>query len=486
MAATAAEANATIVDICRSANATLAAKSKSMATEEIGLNEALEAAGIRPVETDLGEYILQLAGEHPVHIIAPAIEKTKEQVAELLSRVDGRPVAAELEELTKAARRQLRETFHAADVGITGANFGVCDTGSIVLVTNEGNGRLVSSLPRVHVVLMGMERLVASLSDLAVMLRLLARSGTGQRLSTYTTLITGPRRAGEQDGPDELHVVILDNGRSKLADGRYREMLACIRCGACLNVCPVYRKTGGAAYGPVYSGPMGAVLVPLLEGFEHAADLPHASSLCGACTDACPVKIPLHELLLELRRDLVDEGVALAPRAPCLQALVVRVVVAGGVSADYAPRPARRAICRACRPWARMEARPRAAEARPSLQGHAGEPRRRLRPQRRERRLRRPPGRRASDRGRGRVPCSLRPRRHGERRPRRVGGRAACRIAPARRPRDARLRGRDRRRAGRAVRSRGERPSELARHRHRPEPERGHRTEAHRRRARSG
>jgi L-lactate dehydrogenase complex protein LldF len=309
-AATAGDANAYIADVCRNAGAKLAAKSKSMATEEIGLNEALEAAGVRPVETDLGEYILQLAGEHPVHILAPAIEKTKEEVAELLSRVDGHPVAAELEELTKVARRQLRETFQTADVGITGANFGVSETGSIVLVTNEGNGRLVSSLPRVHVVLMGMERLVASLPDLAVLLRLLARSGTGQRLSTYTTLITGPRRAGERDGPDELHVVILDNGRSKLAGGRYREMLACIRCGACLNVCPVYRKTGGAAYGPVYSGPMGAVLVPLLAGLEQAPDLPHASSLCGACTDACPVKIPLHELLLELRRDLVEQGVA--------------------------------------------------------------------------------------------------------------------------------------------------------------------------------
>ena len=310
VAATADDANAYIVDVCRNANAKLAAKSKSMATEEIGLNDALEAAGVRPVETDLGEYILQLAGEHPVHILAPAIEKTKEQVADLLTRVDGQPVQPELEELTRAARRQLRETFHAADVGITGANFGVCDTGSIVLVTNEGNGRLVSTLPRVHIALMGMERLVASLADLAVLLRLLARSATGQRLSTYTTLITGPRREGEDDGPDELHVVILDNGRSKLVGGRYREMLACIRCGACLNVCPVYRKTGGAAYGPVYSGPMGAVLVPLLAGLERGADLPHASSLCGACTEACPVKIPLHELLLELRRDLVEEGVA--------------------------------------------------------------------------------------------------------------------------------------------------------------------------------
>ena len=281
-----------------------------MATEEIGLNGALEAVGVRVVETDLGEYILQLAGEHPVHIVAPAIEKTKEDVAELLSRVDGKPVPAELEELARAARRQLRETFLAADVGITGANFGVCDTGSVVLVTNEGNGRLVSSLPRVHVALIGIERLVASLADLAVLLKLLGRSGTGQRLTTYTTVISGPRREGEEDGPDELHVVILDNGRTKLVGGRYREMLACIRCGACLNVCPVYRRTGGAAYGPVYSGPMGAVLVPLLAELERAPDLPHASSLCGACTDACPVKIPLHELLLELRRDLVDEGVA--------------------------------------------------------------------------------------------------------------------------------------------------------------------------------
>jgi L-lactate dehydrogenase complex protein LldF len=310
LARTAADANAYIVDLCRRRGATLAAKSKSMASEEIGLNDALEAAGVKAVETDLGEYIIQLAGEHPVHILAPAIEKTKEDVAQLLSRVEGRQVPAELAALTQAARRQLRETFLAADIGITGANFGVCDTGSIVLITNEGNGRLVSSLPRVHVALMGMERLVASLSDLAVLLRLLGRSATGQRLSTYTTLITGPRRPGEEDGPDELHVVILDNGRSRLLGGRYREMLACIRCGACLNVCPIYRRTGGAAYGPVYSGPMGAVLVPLLVGLEHAPDLPHASSLCGACTEACPVKIPLHELLLELRRDLVEGRVA--------------------------------------------------------------------------------------------------------------------------------------------------------------------------------
>jgi L-lactate dehydrogenase complex protein LldF len=309
-AKTAAEASAYVADVCRRRGAKLAAKSKSMASEEIELNAVLESAGVRPVETDLGEYILQLAGEHPVHIVAPAIEKTAEQVAELLSRVDGEDVPVELEALTKAARRQLRETFLQADVGITGANFGVSETGSICLVTNEGNARLVSSVPPVHVAIMGMERLVPTTADLAVLLRLLARSGTGQKLTVYTTLITGPRRPGEQDGPEELHVVILDNGRTNLLRGRYREMLACIRCGACLNVCPVYRKSGGAAYGPVYSGPMGAVLLPLLVGLERAPSLPHASSLCGACTEACPVKIPLHELLLDLRRDLVEEGVA--------------------------------------------------------------------------------------------------------------------------------------------------------------------------------
>jgi L-lactate dehydrogenase complex protein LldF len=219
-------------------------------------------------------------------------------------------VPPELEALTNAARTQLRETFLEAEVGITGANFGVSKTGSICLVTNEGNARLVSTLPPVHVAIMGMERLVPTTADLAVLLKLLARSGTGQKITVYTTLLTGPRRPGETDGPEEQHVVILDNGRTNLLHGRYREMLACIRCGACLNVCPVYRKTGGAPYSDVYSGPMGAVLLPLLVGLEQAPSLPHASSLCGACTAACPVKIPLHELLLDLRRDLVAEGVA--------------------------------------------------------------------------------------------------------------------------------------------------------------------------------
>lgn len=308
--ATAEEASAAVVRICRDADAKLAAKSKSMVSEELDLNHALEAAGIRAVETDLGEYIMQLAGEPPTHIIGPAIEKSVEQVAALLSTVEGEQLEADGEKLLEVARRQLREIFLTADVGITGANFAIAESGTIVLVTNEGNGRLVTSLPRVHVALLGMERLLPTLPDLATMLRVLPRSGTGQELTTYTTLITGPRRDGEQDGPEELHVVVVDNGRSSIRGTRYESMLKCIRCSACLNVCPVYSKTGGHAYGPVYSGPMGAVLAPLLAGIERAPTLPHASSLCGACTAVCPVKIPLHELLLELREDLVEQRVA--------------------------------------------------------------------------------------------------------------------------------------------------------------------------------
>jgi L-lactate dehydrogenase complex protein LldF len=281
-----------------------------MATEEIELNAALEGAGMRVVETDLGEWILQLAGEHPAHIVAPAIDKTAEDVAKLFSELAGSPVSTDLAELTLFARTRLREVFETADVGITGANFAVSATGSICIVENEGNARLVSALPRVHISLLGMERIVPTLDDLSVMLRLLARSATGQRLSSYTTVISGPRRPGEQDGPEELHIVVLDNGRSNLRGTRYQEMLNCIRCGACLNVCPIYRKAGGGAYGPVYSGPMGAVLVPLLVGLEQAPALPHASSLCGHCSDACPVKIPLHDLLLDLRADLTEGGIA--------------------------------------------------------------------------------------------------------------------------------------------------------------------------------
>jgi L-lactate dehydrogenase complex protein LldF len=305
----AAEAREAVVAIARVAGARLVAKSKSMASEEIGLNAALEAEGMQVVETDLGEYIVQLAGSHPEHIIVPAIRQTAPEVAKLFEQVEGAPVSPELQELGRVARRQLAEVFQTADVGVTGANFAVSETGSICLVTNEGNAGLLTSLPRVHVALLGLERLVPTLDELSVLLQLLARSATGQRLTSYTRLVSGPAGRGETDGPEEFHVVVIDNGRSRLRETRYREMLACIRCGACINVCPVYRKSGGAAYGPVYSGPMGAILVPLLTGLERAPDLPHASSLCGACTDVCPVKIPLHELLLELRKDLVEERI---------------------------------------------------------------------------------------------------------------------------------------------------------------------------------
>ena len=289
----------------RAAGATRVAKSKSMATEEIDLNPALEAAGAEVVETDLGEWIIQLAGETPSHIIAPALHKDRHQIKDLF--VDAVAAAATLDtepaELVAFARGRLREVFLAADIGITGANFAVAETGSIVLVTNEGNGRLVTALPRIHVAVMGMERVAADWDQADLLLALLARSATGQRLSSYTNVVTGPRGGGELDGPDELHVVILDNGRSELLGGEFHEMLDCIRCGACLNVCPVYRQIGGHAYGWVYPGPMGAVLTPLLAADQpEAAELAGASTLCGACMDACPVQIPLQDLLLSLRR----------------------------------------------------------------------------------------------------------------------------------------------------------------------------------------
>ncbi len=304
-APTADDARRYIVGVVEAAGATRVAKSKSMATEEIDLNPALEAAGKQVVETDLGEWIIQLAGETPSHIIAPALHRDRHQIRDLFVDTVAAPPALDTEptELVRFARGRLREVFLAAEVGITGANIAVADTGSIVLVTNEGNGRLVTALPRVHIAVLGMERLAADWPQADLLLALLARSATGQRLSSYTNVVTGPRGAGEVDGPDELHVVILDNGRSDMLAGEYHEMLGCIRCGACLNVCPVYRQTGGHAYGWVYPGPMGAVLTPLLAGDQpEAAEVAGASTLCGACMDACPVQIPLQDLLLSLRR----------------------------------------------------------------------------------------------------------------------------------------------------------------------------------------
>src|SRR5262245_30110345 len=294
-----------ITDVVARHGATRVAKSRSMATEEIDLNTALEAAGAEVVETDLGEWIIQLAGETPSHIIAPALHRDRHQIKDLFVDTVAAPLdlGTEPTELVSFARRRLREVFLAAEVGITGANIAVAETGSIVLVTNEGNGRLVTALPRVHIAVLGMERLAADWAQADLLLALLARSATGQRLSSYTNVVTGVRGEGEVDGPDELHVVILDNGRSDLLAGEFHEMLGCIRCGACLNVCPVYRQTGGHAYGWVYPGPMGAVLTPLLAADQpEAAEVAGASTLCGACMDACPVQIPLQDLLLSLRR----------------------------------------------------------------------------------------------------------------------------------------------------------------------------------------
>lgn len=297
-----------VADIARAQNAQSAVKGKSMVSEEAGLNDALEAQGVRVVETDLGEYIIQLAGERPSHILAPAIHKTKEQVGQLFHDKLGVPVYTEPAEMTAAARAKLRQEFLNADMGISGVNFGVAATGTICLVENEGNGRLTTTAPRVHVALMGIERLVPTLDDLSVMLQVLARSATGQKTAVYTNLITGPRRKDEGDGPDELHIILLDNGRSRVLGTEVAEILYCIRCGACLNACPVYREIGGHAYGSVYPGPVGAVLTPALEGIAPWSDLPQASSLCGMCREVCPVRIDIPRMLLVERDEATRAG----------------------------------------------------------------------------------------------------------------------------------------------------------------------------------
>jgi L-lactate dehydrogenase complex protein LldF len=300
-AATGQDACRTIVAIAQRAGATEVVKAKTMVSEEIELNHALDSVGIRGVETDLGEFIVQLAHERPAHIVAPAIHKTRGDVADLFAAQVDPNRTEEPERLTYVARRALREMFRKAGMGLSGANFAVAETGTVVVVENEGNIRLSTTAPRVHVVLMGIEKLIPRFADLAVFLRLLARSGTGQKLTSYTSFLTGPRRASE-DGPEEMHVVLVDNGRvAALADPKMREVLFCIRCGACLNACPVYRKIGGHAYGWVYSGPIGALITPQFVGIGQARELPFASSLCGACREVCPVKINIPDLLLHLR-----------------------------------------------------------------------------------------------------------------------------------------------------------------------------------------
>lgn len=311
-AETAADAREIVLDICRSVGARSATKGKSMISEEIELNDYLEANGIEPVETDLGEYIIQLRGEHPSHIIAPAVHLTRDQVeADFRRAHDHLPMDRDLTEpvtLLSEARKVLRAKYFAADVGITGANFLVAETGSSVIVTNEGNGDLTQILPKVHIVLASIEKVVPTLSDLSQLLRVLARSATGQDMSVYTTLSTGPRRAEDPDGPEQYHVVLIDNGRSAMLGTEFQEMLRCIRCGACMNHCPVYHAIGGHAYGWVYPGPMGSVLTPALIGVDKAGHLPNASTFCGRCEAVCPVRIPLPKMMRHWREREFSRG----------------------------------------------------------------------------------------------------------------------------------------------------------------------------------
>jgi L-lactate dehydrogenase complex protein LldF len=303
----AAEANQIVCRLSRERGAGKLVKSKSMVTEEIHLNDALEAEGFEVIETDLGEYIIQLAGETPSHIIVPAIHKTKRQIAELFTAKLGIEPTDDVDRLTSVARHVLRLRFAEADLGISGVNFGIAETGTILILENEGNIRLTTSLPKTHIAVMGIEKLLPRFADLDVFLKLLPRSGTGQQLTTYQSLITGTKRRPEDEGPAELHIVLLDNGRSRmLAHPITRQSLACIRCGACLNACPVYQQIGGHAYGSVYPGPIGAVITPQLTGLNKASQLPYASSLCGACREVCPVKINIPELLLHLRAEITE------------------------------------------------------------------------------------------------------------------------------------------------------------------------------------
>jgi len=300
------EANQLILEIAKKHHVKLAVKSKSMATEEIGVNENLEAAGIEVVETDLGEFIIQLAEERPSHIVVPIVHKTKESIQKTLQEKADMPPTDDPLAMTRFARAYLREKFLKADLGISGANFVVAETGSIGLVTNEGNGRLVTSLPKTHIALVGIEKIVATLEEYATLTQVLPRSATGQTLTVYTNLINGPKRPHEKDGPEEIYLIFLDNRRSEIYQGDYAESLACIRCGSCLNACPVYDVTGGHAYGWVYPGPIGSVITPLLKVLENAHILPYACSLCGLCKDVCPVDIDLPHLLLNLRKDVVE------------------------------------------------------------------------------------------------------------------------------------------------------------------------------------
>ena len=310
-----AEANAIMCRVATDIQARTVVKSKSMTTEETHLNSALEAAGMKVVETDLGEYIIQLAEETPSHIIAPAIHKTRGQVSDLFTSELGTPPTDDIAQLTRTARATLRDRFAAADVGISGVNFGIAENGTILIVENEGNIRLTTSVPRMHIAVMGIEKVIPRFADLDVFLKLLPRSATGQKLPAYQSFITGVKRSATDEGPEAVHIVLLDNGRSRmLAHPVTRQSLACIRCGACLNACPVYQQIGGHAYGSVYPGPIGAVITPQLMGIEKTSQLPFASSLCGACREVCPVKIDIPRLLLHLRAEISPRKGTMAER----------------------------------------------------------------------------------------------------------------------------------------------------------------------------
>ncbi len=330
-----------VLDIAARHEVRRAVKSKSMISEEVALNHALQAHDIDVLETDLGEFIVQLSGETPSHIVTPVIHKSKETIRDLFVRELDMPPTDDAEAMTQFARGHLRRAFLEADMGISGGNFIIAETGALCLVTNEGNGRMVTSLPRVHVALVGIEKVIATVEDYATLTQILPRSSTGQTMTVYTQMIHGPRGA-DDDGPEHVYVILVDNGRSDIYPTDYAEALACIRCGACLNACPVYEATGGHAYGWVYSGPIGAVITPLLTGLENASPLPHASSLCGLCKEVCPVDIDLPRMLLDLRHDLDEaghtppvwkwgiRGWAMVARSPRLFGLAARAAGLGG------------------------------------------------------------------------------------------------------------------------------------------------------------
>ncbi|WP_102347170.1 LutB/LldF family L-lactate oxidation iron-sulfur protein [Bacillus sp. Marseille-P3661] len=307
-AQTAEEANEYIKGVIKSKDAKKIVKSKSMVTEEISLNQALLEVGCDVVESDLGEWILQVDDwDPPSHIVTPALHKNKEQIRNVFQKKFGYDKSEKPEELALFARETLRKEFLTADVGITGCNFAIAESGTITLVTNEGNARMVTTIPKTQITVMGMERIVPSWEEMEVLVSLLTRAAVGQKLTSYITALTGPRQENEVDGPEEFHLVIIDNGRSKILGTEFQSILHCIRCAACINVCPVYRHVGGHSYGSIYPGPVGAVLTPLLEGYDEFKELPYASTLCAACTEACPVRIPLHELLIKHRQNIVEK-----------------------------------------------------------------------------------------------------------------------------------------------------------------------------------